>query len=197
MSDFVESAPENWSCPLNFSSVPKDGSPVGLECTLELEAPVRHWGLVYTFAEPLSVSVSAYYSDGRVVADISLSARGSVPCARCLEPAGLEIKSNLSYLFSLSSRADVEAEAEMSEEGKSDDGVIIVDSWEAETDLAPLVWEVLIMSLPPSPKCSESCKGLCSVCGANLNLKECGCERKQTDPRLEVLKNFKIGDEEE
>lgn len=35
--------------------------------------------------------------------------------------------------------------------------------------------EVLILDHPLSFVCQESCKGLCLQCGANLNLKNCGC----------------------
>ena len=37
--------------------------------------------------------------------------------------------------------------------------------------------------------CREDCKGLCSECGADLNLGPCNC-RKQIDPRLAVLEQL-------
>jgi uncharacterized protein len=195
MPKYTESVPNGWKQMFRFGSVPKSGSPVEVSFDLFLSAPVSHWGLLYSFSEPLSALVSAYYSDGRVVMDVSLRGRGTVPCARCLEPAGLEINGKLRYLFSLCSRDDVEADRELSSEGKEQDDVIIVDSWEGEVDLAPMVWEVLITSLPPSAKCSENCKGLCPVCGANLNVEECGCRKREPDPRLEVLRSFKPEEE--
>ncbi|NMA14219.1 MAG: DUF177 domain-containing protein [Clostridia bacterium] len=38
--------------------------------------------------------------------------------------------------------------------------------------------------------CREDCKGLCPICGSNLNIKQCRCERESIDPRLAALKNF-------
>ena len=38
--------------------------------------------------------------------------------------------------------------------------------------------------------CNENCKGLCPVCGCNLNVEECSCEVEDIDPRLAVLKDF-------
>lgn len=33
----------------------------------------------------------------------------------------------------------------------------------------------LVLSLPMLPHCNEECKGLCSQCGQNLNIKGCNC----------------------
>ncbi len=38
--------------------------------------------------------------------------------------------------------------------------------------------------------CKDDCKGLCSKCGCNLNLKSCDCTDDEIDPRLEKLKDF-------
>ena len=59
-------------------------------------------------------------------------------------------------------------------------------------DLDPLVREQLVLSLPAYPVCREDCKGLCPVCGANLNERECGCDRHVPDPRWAGLKSIKL-----
>ena len=46
-----------------------------------------------------------------------------------------------------------------------------------------------IMDMDMKVLCSEECKGLCPVCGKNLNLGPCGC-RKQPDPRFAVLEQL-------
>ncbi len=45
----------------------------------------------------------------------------------------------------------------------------------------------VLLTLPSKILCSEDCKGLCSKCGKNLNLGNCGCIEKKIDPRLQVL----------
>ena len=47
---------------------------------------------------------------------------------------------------------------------------------EDEVDVAPDIREDALISLPNIPLCSEECRGLCSHCGCNLNVKDCGCE---------------------
>ena len=59
-------------------------------------------------------------------------------------------------------------------------------------DLDPILREQVLLSLPEYPVCQEGCKGLCSVCGKNLNEGECGCDRKVPDPRWAGLAKVKL-----
>ena len=59
-------------------------------------------------------------------------------------------------------------------------------------DLNQIVRDTIIASQPIKNLCREDCKGLCSICGKNLNEGDCNCDRFVADPRLEVLKNLKI-----
>ena len=43
----------------------------------------------------------------------------------------------------------------------------------------------LLLNLPMKALCSENCKGLCHICGHNLNDSDCGCDRDYIDPRFE------------
>lgn len=54
-------------------------------------------------------------------------------------------------------------------------------------DIGDLVRDIIILSQPTKYLCKSDCKGLCSVCGANLNKTECGCNRESIDPRLAAL----------
>ncbi|MBO4711516.1 DUF177 domain-containing protein [bacterium] len=46
-----------------------------------------------------------------------------------------------------------------------------------EIELDDFVRETLVMNMPGKVLCSEDCKGLCSKCGADLNLGDCGCDK--------------------
>jgi uncharacterized protein len=59
-------------------------------------------------------------------------------------------------------------------------------------ELDPIVREQILLALPAYPVCDEGCKGLCTVCGANLNERECGCDRHVPDPRWAGLKDVKL-----
>ena len=56
-------------------------------------------------------------------------------------------------------------------------------------DLDSLLTEDIFLSLPTKILCSDDCKGLCPVCGKNLNGGPCQC-KKAVDPRLAVLQKL-------
>ena len=58
-----------------------------------------------------------------------------------------------------------------------------------EIDLGQLMREQFYLALPMKPLCRDDCKGLCPVCGTNLNQGTCDCKRDWEDPRLAALKN--------
>ena len=62
-------------------------------------------------------------------------------------------------------------------------------------DVDKLVFGEILISMPGKTLCKEDCKGICLICGANLNKGECGCDRDILDPRMsvfkDILKNFK------
>lgn len=57
-------------------------------------------------------------------------------------------------------------------------------------DIGPLVRDTIISAQPTKHLCSEDCKGLCRICGHNLNEGECDCNRESVDPRLAALQDL-------
>lgn len=53
--------------------------------------------------------------------------------------------------------------------------------------LEPIVRDALVLGMPLNPLHAPDCKGLCPVCGADLNLGECGHRFERTDLRWEPL----------
>lgn len=58
-------------------------------------------------------------------------------------------------------------------------------------DLTELLRQNIILALPCAPICSPDCKGLCPICGKNLNEGECQCSRRKIDPRWQKLLDYK------
>ncbi len=58
-------------------------------------------------------------------------------------------------------------------------------------DLTPEMREAIILALPDYPLCGESCKGLCSQCGADWNKKVCDCQ-SPVDNRWEGLGGLEL-----
>jgi uncharacterized protein len=57
-----------------------------------------------------------------------------------------------------------------------------------EIDLTEIVREDIILAEPIQPLCADDCRGLCTLCGVNLNKQSCTCESTRVDPRLEKLR---------
>ena len=70
-------------------------------------------------------------------------------------------------------------------EDEENDEYILLDQY--QLDLADLVLADILLELPYKSLCREDCRGLCPMCGKNLNEGLCGCTHKSVDPRLAVL----------
>ncbi len=45
-----------------------------------------------------------------------------------------------------------------------------------DIDLSIGIREIIILAIPPAPLCSKDCKGICPICGKNLNREKCNCK---------------------
>ena len=70
------------------------------------------------------------------------------------------------------------------ENEEDDEGYVITEN--NILDIDDLVYQEIQLFLPHKMLCSDDCKGLCQVCGKNLNYGECDC-KKAVDPRMAAL----------
>ncbi len=73
-------------------------------------------------------------------------------------------------------------------DGESDDPEAFVLDGD-KLDLDEVLSTIFLLDMETKFLCREDCKGLCSRCGADLNLGPCNC-KKQIDPRLAVLEQL-------
>ena len=59
-------------------------------------------------------------------------------------------------------------------------------------DLAEIMAEQLLLQIPFQPLCKEECLGICSHCGADLNIGRCACAKTVQAKPLAVLRNLKF-----
>ena len=60
-----------------------------------------------------------------------------------------------------------------------------------QLELAPMLREHLILSMPMQPICSDDCLGLCAHCGKNLNEGPCRCAGEPPIPTFRVVQGLK------
>jgi uncharacterized protein len=100
-------------------------------------------------------------------------------CHRCGEP------------FTKDIQALVEAYYTLQPEKADPQGEYDIFTYSGETiDITPEVLRQIFLEVPMKLLCCEDCRGLCPICGANLNYNKCSCRVEQIDPRLEKLKDF-------
>ena len=69
---------------------------------------------------------------------------------------------------------------------KSEDPELLIDERHI-LDLSELLRQYAVMEAVQLALCRPECKGLCLICGQNLNLGSCGCTDRAVDPRLAEL----------
>jgi uncharacterized protein len=116
----------------------------------------------------------------------NIRATVAIPCARCLAECIVPIVSEFKEYFILPRYAPTEEDMEL---GRDDLDVSFLP--EEGVELRDIVEEQIWLNIPIKPLCDIECKGLCSICGADLNSGECGCDRSVSDPRFAALKDFK------
>jgi len=109
-----------------------------------------------------------------------------VPCSRCLEPMRLPVDAAFDLRYQPHAMNTGEGEREIEE-----DDLTTAFYENDEIDLGQLMREQFYLALPMKPLCSETCRGLCPMCGTNLNRGACDCKRDWEDPRLAALKELR------
>ncbi|HHY76547.1 MAG TPA: DUF177 domain-containing protein [Firmicutes bacterium] len=102
------------------------------------------------------------YVDAHAVGTVELT------CSRCLGS------------FTKEMELDCEAEFVEDPDGRPQEEEPEVSVFALEggvCDLGEMVRHEVLLNLPMKPLCSEDCKGLCPVCGKNLNEGDCDCEK--------------------
>ena len=102
-------------------------------------------------------------------------AETELECVRCLATFTQALKLSFTDLYAFDKRSLSESNLLVPEDG--------------HIDLEPLLREYALLEFPISPVCKPGCKGLCPICGENLNLADCG-HHPETDSPFAVLKDL-------
>lgn len=76
-------------------------------------------------------------------------------------------------------------------------GVYSLDERLDSVDLWPALREELVLALPGYPVCRPDCKGLCGVCGVDLNEGSCTCTVSEPDQRWDALRSMARANEDD
>ena len=59
-----------------------------------------------------------------------------------------------------------------------------------DLDVDELVYSEILVNWPLRVLCKEDCKGICSICGKNLNHGTCDCDHTDLDPRMAQIRDI-------
>jgi uncharacterized protein len=140
-----------------------------------LPAPER-WGLEMIAVEP-GAPVQLHLRLESVMEGVLVSGEVDTPvtgqCARCLEPLEDTLHLDVQELYAYAG-STTEATSEEDE----------VRRIEGEhLDLAPLVRDAVVLTLPLAPTCTPDCAGLCVDCGERLDDLPADHSHEVIDPR--------------
>jgi len=109
----------------------------------------------------------------------------TLACSKCMEEFAFPVEAVLD--MELAPRTLMPSASELELTGEDLD----VCYYEGdEIDLDPFVYDEIMLNVPIKPVCSEDCKGLCEICGANRNREECRCSAAPRTLLGEKLKSF-------
>jgi uncharacterized protein len=109
-----------------------------------------------------------------ILATGEVATTASALCSRCLEPLELKVEVDFQELFAYSL--------------EKEDDFLIQDE---KINLEQAITDVVVLSLPFKPVCSEDCLGLCSECGLNLSQDPNHVHEASIDSRWSELESFR------
>ncbi len=158
----------------------------------KLQEPSAEVICVVSGEVPVEASEVSY---GRVEGQITLVNTGSeiesfgfvattieLTCSRCLTRHSVPIEIEVDEPCSLEAIKEYHAVA-----GQEEESELIPLRSGGKVDLSELVRQLVVLNTPWRWLCRPDCRGLCAICGQNLNEGACDCERQDVDPRLTPL----------
>ena len=165
---------------VNLSDVlTSEGRQISMEVPLEMTSFKSRMGkfeitekspvdFTFTNLEPEKAKV-----EGRVKLTFKTS------CDRCLTEVPTMLDLNFERIVT---------SPDVMEEDEDADDLSFMDGY--QLDVETFVYNEIIGNWPAKILCKEDCKGLCPVCGQNLNVRDCGCDTFVPDPRMAVIQDI-------
>ena len=105
-------------------------------------------------------------------------------CDRCTEKFSIELNSSFKLDLEYASSEILEPTEHECTPAEMD----VMYLKEPVIDVFEILNQQVFLVISEKHLCSESCKGLCSMCGVNLNLEPCDCKKEIKSSPFAVLK---------
>lgn len=116
---------------------------------------------------------------GSVLIEGELQLTLEIPCDRCLQSVNVPLYVTFAHQVAAPDKEETPSEEEEQ---------CFMSGYELDIDA--LANNEILINMPVKVLCKEECKGICPVCGINLNEGECGCDTFVPDPRMAAIKDI-------
>ena len=165
---------------VNLSDVlTSEGKVINITVPLEMTSFTSRLGrFLITEKSPVEFTfTNAGLNKAKVEGGVELTFR--TKCDRCLT----EVPTSLKLTFDATVTSP---DGELSED--SDDEIDSMEGYQLNVET--FVYNEILVNWPMKILCREDCKGVCTVCGKNLNDGECGCDTFVPDPRMAAIQDI-------
>jgi uncharacterized protein len=182
---------KNWSemFTLKLDEIPEEG--LDLKWKEEVASLVTYLkglsNIDFDFGTPLQSEVNIKRVGRSILITGKVQTTLRLQCVRCLREFSYPLSTTFELTLYPQKEAPSEEEIELgSEEMESSffEG--------GEIHLSEIACEQIFLEIPYQPLCQEGCKGLCSICGKDLNLSSCECVKEEWTSGFSALKNLKL-----
>ncbi len=146
-----------------------------LHLVYEMES-IRYLGDDIKFISPISFNGKVYHLNQDIYIEGTIEGIAELTCYRCLKKFHKNIIGTIHEKL-------IKKESLPVADGEDD--LVIKNN---TIDIATVIENTLILSLPMKIICNDQCKGLCPVCGINRNDHTCHCKQDETHPEFAKLK---------
>jgi uncharacterized protein len=140
----------------------------------------------------LALSLNAVKAGAVVHVTGTLSGTARRQCVRCLkeydDALWIPVVGEYHRDTDLKGKPDGRESSEQSGDETDDDVYVYTGE---EIELGGMLREHVILSAPMQPLCHDDCRGLCPVCGQDLNVRRCDCREEQIQSPFAVLKKLR------
>ncbi len=140
------------------------------------ELELNHPDLISADDGTLSLTILKHGNNLFVGGEIAITIQ--LRCARCLQNYPLALKELFEFGIQLEDFAPQTVELWESD-------LVKVNRNQGEIKLDRRVRDGILLAIPTFPLCALDCKGLCPICGTNLNIHQCDCSKVKAKPRKE------------
>lgn len=141
----------------------------------------------FDFETPLQSEVKIKKAGRLIFVSGKVQTTLRLQCVRCLKEFHYPLSTAFELTLTPLKEAPLEEETELGSEEME------LNFFEGgEIHLSEIACEQVFLEVPYQPLCREGCKGLCSICGKDLNLSACNCVKEEWPSGFSDLSKLKL-----